>query len=104
VHRLDAARLYTLGLEKGTAATRYHGVGEEGVALRDIAEVIGRRLNVPVISKSAEEAAEHFGFLAFFVGVDVPVSSAQTQKQLGWRPTQVGLIPDLEHAVDLATP
>ncbi len=104
VHRLDAARLYTLALEKGTAATRYHGVGEEGVALRDIAEVIGRRLNLPVISKSAEEAAEHFGFLAFFVGADVPVSSAQTQKQLGWRPTQVGLIPDLEHAVDLATP
>ncbi len=104
VHRLDAAHLYCLALEKGAAKARYHGIGEEGVALRDIAEVIGRRLNLPVVSKSPEEAADHFGFLAFFVGADVPVSSAQTQAQLGWHPTQVGLIPDLEHAHDLETP
>lgn len=103
VHRLDAAHLFKLALEKGAAKARYHGVGEEGVALKEIAEVIGRRLNVPVVSKSPEEAADHFGFLAFFVGADVPVSSAQTQARLGWRPTQVGLIPDLEHAVDLET-
>ena len=100
VHRLDAAHLYSLALEKGAAKARYHGIGEEGVALRDIAEVIGRRLNVPVVSKSPEEAADHFGFLAFFVGADVPVSSAQTQERLGWRPTQVGLITDLDHARD----
>jgi nucleoside-diphosphate-sugar epimerase len=104
VHRLDAAHLYSLALEKGAAKARYHGIGEEGVALRDIAEVIGRRLNVPVVSKSPEEAADHFGFLAFFVGADVPVSSAQTRARLGWRPTQVGLIPDLDRAHDFDDP
>ena len=99
VHLLDAAPLYRLALEKGTAGARYHAIAEEGVPLRDIAEVIGRRLNIPVVSKSREEAAGHFGFLGFFVGADGPASSALTQKWLGWRPTQqAGMIDDLEHA------
>ena len=96
VHRLDAAHLYRLVLEKGSAGARYHGVADEGVPVREIADVIGQRLNVPVVGKSREEAADHFGFLGFFVGVDCPASSAQTQERLGWRATQPGLIPDLD--------
>src|SRR5271165_714115 len=99
VHRLDAAHLYRLALEKGSAGARHNAVAEEGVPLREIAEAIGRGLKVPVVSKSPEEAAEHFGFLGFFVGVDCPASSVQTQQRLGWRPTaQPGLIQDLDHA------
>jgi nucleoside-diphosphate-sugar epimerase len=98
-HVLDTARLYRLALEKATAGARYHAVTEEGVPLRDIAEVIGRGLKVPVVSMSREEAAQHFGFLAFFAGLDGPASSALTQERLGWRPTnQPGLIADLDHA------
>ena len=98
VHVLDAASLYRLALEKGSAGSRYHAIAEEGVPLREIAEAIGRGLNVPVVSKSAEEAAQHFGFLGFFVGADVPASSALTQERLGWRPTkQPGMIADLNH-------
>jgi nucleoside-diphosphate-sugar epimerase len=99
VHRLDAAPLYRLALEKGSAGARYHAVDEEGVTVRKIAEAIGRGLKVPVVSMSSEEAAQHFGFLGFFVGVDCPASSALTQERLGWRPTtQPGLIEDLHHA------
>jgi nucleoside-diphosphate-sugar epimerase len=94
VHRLDAARLYRLALEKGTAAM-YHGVADEGVPTREIAEVIGRHLNLPVVSKSREEAADHFGWIALFFGIDGPASSAQTQQRLGWRPVQPGLLADL---------
>lgn len=97
IHRLDAARLYRLALEKGTAGSRYHGVAEEGVPMREIAEVIGRHLNLPVVSKSSEEAMAHFGWMAFFAGMDAPASSALTQERLGWHPTQVGLIADLDH-------
>jgi nucleoside-diphosphate-sugar epimerase len=104
VHRLDAARLYRLVLEKGSAGARYHAVAEEGVPVRDIAEVIGRGLNVPVVSKSREEAVEHFGWLAAFVGLDCPASSAQTQQRLGWRPGQTSLLADLEHASYFPTP
>lgn len=96
VHRLDAAHLYRLVLEKGFAGASYHGVADEGVPFRDIADVIGRHLNVPIVRKSPQEVAEHFGWLAHFVGIDCPASSAQTQKQLGWHPTQAGLIPDLD--------
>jgi nucleoside-diphosphate-sugar epimerase len=96
VHRLDAAHLYRLALEKGSVATRYHGVADDGVPTREIAEVIGRHLNVPVVSKSREEAADHFGWIALFFGVDGPASSAQTQELLGWRPVQPGLIADLK--------
>ncbi len=96
VHRLDAAHLYRLALEKGSAGARYHGVADEGVPFRDIAEVIGRRLNLPVVSKSPEEAAEHFGWMGYFVAMGLPASSAKTREQLGWRPTQPALIPDLD--------
>ena len=102
VHVLDAARLYRLALEKGSSGAKYHAVGEEGVPLRDIAEAIGRRLNVPVVSKSPEEAAAHFGFLGSFVAADSPASSALTQKRLGWRPSQTpGLIADLDREIAL---
>ena len=96
VHRLDAAHLYRLVLEKGSAGARYHGVAEEGVPFRDIAGVIGRRLNVPVVSKAPEEAADHFGWFAPFAAIDCPASSQRTQELLGWQPKQPGLIPDLD--------
>jgi len=96
VHRLDAAVLYRLALEKGSAGANYHGVADEGVAFREIAEVIGRRLNLPVVSKAAEEAGDNFGWLAHFVGVDCPASSKRTQEQLGWQVKHPGLIADLE--------
>lgn len=96
VHRFDAARLYRLALEKGTAGARYHAVADEGVPLREIAGVIGRRLNVPVVSKSAEEAAQHFGWFAHFAAMDNPASSQRTRELLGWEPMQPGLIADLD--------
>jgi nucleoside-diphosphate-sugar epimerase len=95
VHVLDAAHLYRLALEKGVAGARYNAVAEEGVPLREIAEAIGRGLNVPVVSKSPEQAAEHFGWLGFFAAHDIPASSALTQQRLGWRPAGPGLITDL---------
>jgi nucleoside-diphosphate-sugar epimerase len=112
VHRLDAAHLYRLALEKaaekGSTEARYNAVAEEGVALREIAEAIGRGLKVPVVSKSPEQASEHFGWLAHFVGADIPASSALTRERLAWRPTGPGLIADLkamkyfEHSADAA--
>jgi nucleoside-diphosphate-sugar epimerase len=95
-HVLDVARLYRLALEKHEAGSRYNAVAEEGVPVRDIAEVIGRGLKVPVVSLSPEEAPAHFGWLAMFAGFDMPASSAQTQQRLGWRPAGPRLIADLE--------
>ena len=100
VHVLDAARLYRLALEKSTAGAKYHAVAEEGVPVRDIAEAIGRGLKLPTMSLFAERAGEHFGALGLFAGLDLVASSALTQKQLDWRPTQTGLLDDLDHARD----
>jgi nucleoside-diphosphate-sugar epimerase len=95
-HVLDVARLYRHALEKRDAGSRYNAVAEEGVSMREIAEVIGRGLKVPVVSLSQQEAQAHFGWLAMFVSYYMPASSAQTRRRLGWRPTGPGLIADLE--------
>jgi nucleoside-diphosphate-sugar epimerase len=100
---LDTAHLYRLALEKGAANACYHAVAEEGVPVRDIAEAIGRGLKLPVKSISPEEAAGHFGWLAMFVGWDIPASSAQTRNELGWNPTGPGLITDLNNMRYLET-
>ena len=97
VHRLDAASLFRLALEKAPAGTRLHGAGEEGVPIRDVATVIGRRLNLPVVSRTSEAAVGHFGWMAHFIAADMPASSAYTRERFGWRPTQVRLIADLEN-------
>jgi nucleoside-diphosphate-sugar epimerase len=96
VHRLDAAHLFRLALEKPARRAYYHGVAEEGIKFREIAEVIGQRLNIPVAAKSSDEAASHFGWFAHFAAMDVKASSKQTQQVLGWHPTQPGLIADLD--------
>lgn len=97
VHRLDAAKLYRLALERGTAGARYHGVADEGVPVREIAEIIGRRLGVPAVSKTAEEAAALLPFIGRVLAMDSPASNALTCERLGWRPTGPGLLADLEH-------
>ena len=96
VHTLDAARLFRLAVEEAPAGSRLHGVADEGVPYRDIAEVIGRHLGVSAAGISSDEAGAQFGFLGAFVSTDNPTSSTLTQELLGWRPTHAGLIPDLD--------
>ena len=96
MHRLDAAHLFRLALEKAPAGSRLHAVADEGVPIRAIAEVIGRHLDVPVVSVPAGEASGHFGFLAGFLAADNPVSSTLTRELLGWQPAHPGLIEDLD--------
>jgi nucleoside-diphosphate-sugar epimerase len=96
VHRLDAARLYRLALEKGVGDERYHVIADEGVPVGDIAHVIGRRLDVPVAAKAATEASSHFGWIGQFTAMDCPASSQRTRDLLAWQPTQAGLIADLD--------
>jgi nucleoside-diphosphate-sugar epimerase len=96
VHRGDAVLVFKLALEKGDAGSRFHAVDDEGVQFRDIAGVIGRHLDLPVVSISREEAKDHFDFLGTFVGMDNSTSSSMTRNRLGWSPTQWNLIQDLE--------
>jgi nucleoside-diphosphate-sugar epimerase len=95
VHRLDAARLFRLALETAPAGSVLHGVADEGVTVRAIADVIGRHLDLPVVAISREDAGEHFGWLAAFLAADIPASSALTRELVGWQPTHPGLIDDL---------
>ena len=96
-HVTDVARLYRLALENHAPGARWHAVAEEGVAVRDMAQVIGDGLGVPVRSLSTEEANGHFGWLAAFASMDLPASSAVTRERLGWTPTGPGIIDDLHH-------
>jgi nucleoside-diphosphate-sugar epimerase len=96
VHRLDAASLYRLALEKAPAGSVFHAIADEGIPTRDIAEVIGRYLDVPVESIGPAQAGEHFGWIGAFFGLDAPASSALTRERLGWNPVHPGLIEDLE--------
>lgn len=95
-HVLDVTRLYVLALEKRAKGSRYNAVAEEGIPAREIAEVIGRGLKIPVVNLSPEEAQSHFGWMGLFAGLDMPASSALTRERLGWHPTGSGLIADLE--------
>jgi nucleoside-diphosphate-sugar epimerase len=104
VHRLDSAHLFRLALEKAPAGSTLHAVADEGVPIRDVAEVIGRHLNLPVVSVAPEDAAEHFTWLAGFLGTDSPASSELTRALLGWQPTQAGLIDDLDQGHYFRTP
>jgi len=94
-HVRDVARLYRMALEQHEAGARYHAVAEEGVPMREIAEVVGAGLGVPVMSLSQEAAADHFGWLAMFAGLDMPASSTWTCERLGWQPTGPSLLADL---------
>ncbi|MFM0028633.1 SDR family oxidoreductase [Paraburkholderia madseniana] len=97
-HLSDVARLYRLAVEKRQQGARYHAVGEEGVSSREIAEALGPGLNLPVVSIGPDEAASHFGWMAMFVGLDMPASSVQTQARLNWHPTGPTLIAELNEA------
>lgn len=98
VHRLDAARLFRLALENGAPGSKFHAIAEDGIHLRKIAEAIAKLVHIPAVSKTPEEAASHFGFLAYFVGADFQASSAKTKQTLEWNPTGPGVIADLEAA------
>lgn len=98
VHRLDAARLYRLAIEHGAEHGPYHAIAEEGIPFKDIAAAIGRGLGIPVVAKSGEEAAAHFGWFAVFAAMDMPAASAHSRKLLGWVPKEAGLISDIEKA------
>lgn len=99
VHRLDAASLFRLALEEGSAGSKYHAVGEEGISVREIAEAIGRRLGMPVVSLSIADASGHFGVLAMAANMEAPASSTLTQQRLGWQAKQKsGFLDDLQHS------
>jgi nucleoside-diphosphate-sugar epimerase len=104
VHRLDSARLFALAVENSPAGSTLHAVADEGVPIRDIAEVIGRHLDVPVVSISPADAGEHFTWLAHFLGADSPASSVLTRELMGWEPVQLGLLDDLDQGHYFTTP
>ena len=95
VHRADAGTLYRLAIEQARPGATWHGVGEQGIAMRDIATVIGDGLGLPVRSITAEEAPAYFGWMAGFAGSDNPASNAVTRETLGWEPTGIGLLDDM---------
>lgn len=95
VHRLDAANLYRLALEKGNAGDKFHAAAEAGIPFIKIAQAIGEGLNLPAISISKEEAHDHFGWFSHFAQLDISASSQITRKKLGWRPSREGLLEDL---------
>jgi hypothetical protein len=96
VHRLDSAHLFRLAVEGAPAGSTLHAVADEGVAIRDVAEVIGRHLDVPVVSISREDAGAHFTWLEHFLGADSPASSILTRELLNWQPEHAGLLDDLD--------
>jgi len=98
VHRRDAARLYRLALERAAEHAVYHAVADEGVPYREIADVIGRRLNLPVVSISEDDVGAHFGGFAMFAQIDARASSAKTRQSLAWHPTETALLDDLDSA------
>jgi nucleoside-diphosphate-sugar epimerase len=104
VHRFDAAHLYRLALEEAAAGSIFHAIADEGVPTRDIAGIIGRHLDLPVVSVAPEDAAEHFGWMGAFFGLDAPASSALTRERLGWEPVHIGLVEDLEQGHYFRTP
>ena len=95
VHRLDAARLYRLALEAGAEGGPFHGVAEEGIPMKAIAEVIARQLDLPLVAMTPEEGQAHFGWFAGFAGIDCPASSERTRARLGWTPGERGLLADM---------
>ena len=95
VHRIDAARVFCLALEDAPAGSTLHAVADEGVPIRDVAGVIGRHLALPVVAIAPDDA-QHFSWLAGFIGADSPANNALTRELLGWQPTQIGLIDDLD--------
>jgi nucleoside-diphosphate-sugar epimerase len=103
VHRLDAARVFRLSIEHGNPGSKFHAIAQEGVPFKEIAEVIGRRLNVPVVQLTPEQAKDHFAWFAGFAAMDAPTSSARTRKALGWQPAQPELIPDVDRPEYFAT-
>jgi nucleoside-diphosphate-sugar epimerase len=98
VHRLDAARVFRLAMERGAADGPYHAIAEEGIAFKQIAEAIGRGLKLPVVAQSPQDAATHFAWFTLFAGMDAPTSSARTRTLLGWKPAHRDLISDIEQA------
>lgn len=94
-HRVDVAKLYRLALEKGRAGAAYHAIADEGIPMRDIAEVLARQLSVKTLSITPDAAPAHFGFLAMFAGLDMPASSAKTQAELGWKPVEISCLEDI---------
>jgi len=96
VHRLDAAHVFCLALEKGAKGSLYNAIGDEGIPVRELAEVIGKNLNLPVVSISPDEAAKHFDWIGRFIVFDSPATAHKTRELLGWQPTHIGLVEDMQ--------